>query len=71
MNRCAMNKWIQVSDKMPNDQDSILLMSSVGHDMLVEAWYDDTSDEWVCFDDKFSLPISADDQWMELSEVGE
>ena len=65
-----MSKWIKVSDSMPNDQDSVLLKSGEAHDMLVEAWYDDTSDEWVCFDDKFSLSITSTDEWMNLEEVG-
>lgn len=40
------------TDNFPTDATAVLLRTNVG---IVSAWFDKSANEWVCYDDKFTI----------------
>jgi len=55
--------WNNTRGALPNSDKSVLVCSTLG--LVVEAWYDYSVHEWVCFDDKFTLDACEVEVWME------
>ena len=56
--------WKQISEALHDDQE-VLIKTRIG---IVSAWYHCDAREWVCYDDAFAIPETADMLWMNIPE---
>jgi hypothetical protein len=56
-------KWIDVRDRMPEDDTCVIVASADAGEALVVAWYDDEDETW---NDMHGVVVTSIEFWMPL-----